>query len=76
MDETIKSWLKPEHRAAVEAAETLKQYCRNRNACEGCDKCIFYYKNEYCLLMTDEFNDASDAGFEPTPDGWRLDLCE
>lgn len=71
----IKKWLKDEPRAAIDAAETLKTYCKNHVA-EGCENCIFHYRNDYCLLMTDEYNDASDAGFAPSPDGWRLDLCE
>lgn len=73
MDEIIKSWLKPEHRAALEAAETLKAYCNERSENGNhCNHCIFMHDDE-CLLMTDSFTPRK---YSTAPSFWRLDLCE
>ena len=73
MNEIEKSFLKQEHRDALEAAETLKAYCDERSENGNhCNHCIFVHDNE-CLLMTDSFTPCK---CDPAPSFWRLDLCE
>ena len=65
----IREFLNAETRAAIEAAETLRDYCASR----FCENCIFHYKYDDCLLMTDNPNNAEESA--PAPYGWALDKC-
>lgn len=51
-----------EMRKALEAYNTIKEYCRKQNACS---KCLFSEESHYCILTRDDTD----------PENWQeLDL--
>lgn len=70
----IKEWLNKQTRDALEAAETLKAYCKSMS----CQDCIFHASNDDdCLLTSLELNeDYIERGELSSPGGWLLDQIE
>ena len=60
----VRQFLRNDVRDALDAAETIKQFCKDRG---NCGKCPFE-TNEGCLFL------AENA--ELSPAGWNLDALE